>query len=157
MAMRAGRDADAVRLLGAADALHEADGMPPAGASQASGTPAVAAARAALGEEAFAAAWAAGQVLPMDDAVDHALALIETIGTPATSVTSSQPADSIGLTRREREVLRLLAEGRTDREIATALSISHRTVRGHVTNLLGKLEVKSRVEAGVFAVRNGLA
>jgi NarL family two-component system response regulator LiaR len=61
------------------------------------------------------------------------------------------------LTRREREILLLLAKGLSDRQIAGELGISRHTVRGHVTNLLGKLGVESRVAAGVFAVRNGLA
>jgi DNA-binding CsgD family transcriptional regulator len=54
------------------------------------------------------------------------------------------------------DVLRLLAERMSDREIAAALSISPRTVGGHVTHLLGKLEVSSRSAAAVAAVRLGL-
>ena len=54
-------------------------------------------------------------------------------------------------------MLRLLAEGLPDREIAEALSISTRTVNGHVTNLLTKLGLDSRAAAAAFAVRHGLA
>ena len=61
------------------------------------------------------------------------------------------------LTPRELEVLRLVAAGRTDRAIATELSISPRTVGGHVTNILGKLGVESRTAAAAYAVRHGLA
>ncbi len=61
------------------------------------------------------------------------------------------------LSTRERDVLRLLTEGRTDREIAEALSLSYRTVTTHVTAILTKLDVDSRTAAAVFAVRNGLA
>jgi DNA-binding NarL/FixJ family response regulator len=53
-------------------------------------------------------------------------------------------------------VLRLLAEGRTDREIADALFVSPRTVGKHVTNLLAKLGVPSRAAAATHAVRRGL-
>jgi DNA-binding NarL/FixJ family response regulator len=61
-----------------------------------------------------------------------------------------------GLTAREAEVLRLLAEGMSDREIAAALSISSRTVGGHVTHLLGKLGVDSRTAAVAYALRHRL-
>ena len=53
-------------------------------------------------------------------------------------------------------MLRLIARGLRDREIADELSISTRTVSGHVTNLLAKLEVDSRTAAAAFAVRHGL-
>jgi DNA-binding NarL/FixJ family response regulator len=61
----------------------------------------------------------------------------------------SPGADEVGglLSAREHEVLRLLAEGLTDREIATALAISPRTVESHVSNVLRKLGVRNRAEA----------
>jgi DNA-binding NarL/FixJ family response regulator len=62
-----------------------------------------------------------------------------------------------GLTAREAEVLRLLAAGLSDREIAETLSLSPRTIGGHVTRLLTKLALASRTEAAVFAVRHDLA
>ncbi len=52
-----------------------------------------------------------------------------------------------GLSPRENDVLRMLAEGLTDREIATALIISPRTVETHVSNILRKLSVRNRAEA----------
>ncbi len=61
------------------------------------------------------------------------------------------------LTERELDVLRLLAEGRSDREIAAALALSRRTVTTHVTGILGKLGLPSRAAAAVHAVRHGLA
>jgi DNA-binding CsgD family transcriptional regulator/transcriptional regulator with XRE-family HTH domain/tetratricopeptide (TPR) repeat protein len=71
-------------------------------------------------------------------------------------VDPSQPGAPSGLTTREREVLRLLVEGRSDREIADSLFISHRTVMRHVSNILGKLEVDSRTAAATHAVRHDL-
>ena len=62
-----------------------------------------------------------------------------------------------GLTAREQEVLRLLVAGRTNREIAAALFITHRTAMTHVTHILAKLNVASRTEAAAWAVRHGLA
>jgi DNA-binding NarL/FixJ family response regulator len=53
-------------------------------------------------------------------------------------------------------VLRYIVEGRSDREIANALSLSHRTVSHHVSNILGKLQVPSRTAATTVAIRDGL-
>jgi DNA-binding CsgD family transcriptional regulator len=61
------------------------------------------------------------------------------------------------LTRREREVLRLLADGRSDRQIAAALFISPKTVGSHVSSLLGKLGVPSRAAAVAHVHRQRLA
>jgi len=60
------------------------------------------------------------------------------------------------VTRRERDVLRLLAEGMTNRQIATRLVVSEHTVHRHVTNLLRKLDLHSRTAAAAYAVRAGL-
>jgi DNA-binding NarL/FixJ family response regulator len=61
-----------------------------------------------------------------------------------------------GLTPREGEVLRLLAHGLSDREIAAALAISERTAGNHVQHVMQKLDVDSRTAAAVFALRRGL-
>ena len=66
------------------------------------------------------------------------------------------PSDPYGLTNREREVLELVALGRTNREIGEALFISEKTASVHVTHILGKLDVSSRVEAALAASRAGL-
>lgn len=59
------------------------------------------------------------------------------------------------LTGRESDVLALIAEGQTNKEIARVLNISDGTVKGHVKHLLNKLGFKSRVEAAVWATQNG--
>ncbi|MGD8623320.1 MAG: response regulator transcription factor [Anaerolineae bacterium] len=64
--------------------------------------------------------------------------------------------DAISLTRREQEVLSLVAEGATDQEIAHELSISIHTVKSHMRNILGKLHLSHRHEAALFALREGL-
>jgi DNA-binding CsgD family transcriptional regulator len=69
---------------------------------------------------------------------------------------AARSLETAGLTRREREVLRLLAEGRTNRRIATELFVSPRTVDMHVRNLLGKLGCTSRVAAVRRAADLGL-
>jgi DNA-binding CsgD family transcriptional regulator len=60
------------------------------------------------------------------------------------------------LTKREREVLCLLASGHTDRKIAESLTISPRTVNRHMSKIFVKLDVPSRAAAAVHAVRSGL-
>ena len=65
-------------------------------------------------------------------------------------------ADPFGLTRRERDVLPLLVQGRTNRQIADALFISENTAGVHVSNILGKLGVSTRTEAAGIAARLGV-
>ncbi|KPC67097.1 helix-turn-helix transcriptional regulator [Streptomyces chattanoogensis] len=67
--------------------------------------------------------------------------------------TPAAPAESLGLTRRERDVLRLVADGRSNRQIADALFISPKTASVHVSNILAKLGVSGRGEAGAVAHR----
>jgi len=69
---------------------------------------------------------------------------------------SSERADTFGLSGREREVLLLVAQGRTNREIGEHLFISQKTVGVHVGNILAKLAVSGRVEAAAVAIRLGL-
>ena len=60
------------------------------------------------------------------------------------------------LTRREREVLALLARGMSNRELAGALFVSEKTIKTHVSNILMKLGVHDRTQAALLAVREGL-
>jgi DNA-binding CsgD family transcriptional regulator len=66
------------------------------------------------------------------------------------------PGNELGLTPREREVLALVAEGRTNRQIAAALFISDKTASVHVSNILAKLGVANRAEAAATVHRLGL-
>lgn len=72
----------------------------------------------------------------------------------ADSVRRPKRADA-ALTPREREVLALLAEGASNRDIADALTVSERTARTHVSAILGKLGLASRTQAALWAVREG--
>jgi DNA-binding NarL/FixJ family response regulator len=69
---------------------------------------------------------------------------------------AGETAGASALTSRETEVLRLLAEGRTNRQLARELYISEKTVSVHVSNILAKLGVRSRTEAAAVARRDGL-
>ena len=60
------------------------------------------------------------------------------------------------LTRREIDVLKLLAEGLFNKEIASRLNISERTVKNHVSNIFKKISVSDRTQAAVFAIKNNL-
>ena len=68
-----------------------------------------------------------------------------------------QPPTPEPLTERELEVLRLIAKGKSNREIAEELVISEATVRTHVSNILGKLQLASRTQAALYALREGIA
>ncbi|MDQ5856514.1 MAG: response regulator transcription factor [Actinomycetota bacterium] len=78
----------------------------------------------------------------------------------ARQLTAALRAPRVGavtLTPREREVLALIADGRSNQQIATALVVSERTARTHVSNILAKLGVASRTQAALWAVREGKA
>ena len=68
----------------------------------------------------------------------------------------SSPESPEELTERETEVLRLLAQGQSNKQIAHSLQIAEKTVKTHVSNILGKLGVQSRTQATLYAVRIGL-
>lgn len=70
--------------------------------------------------------------------------------------TTTHAEPELGLTRRELEVLRLVAMGRTNKEVAATLFISEKTAGVHVSNILRKLDLRSRVEASAYAHRVGL-
>jgi len=150
----------AARLWGAAEALREAMGTPIYPVYRASYEQAIAQARATLGEQVFRTAWAEGRGLTPE----QVLATPHTTQVPAQVPPSSPPAAPAknpvtfpaGLTAREVEVLRLIAQGWTDAQIAEHLVISPRTVNHHTTSLYSKLNVSSRAAATRYALEHHL-
>jgi DNA-binding NarL/FixJ family response regulator len=74
----------------------------------------------------------------------------------ATSVETDAPSAGPELSDRENEVLRLIANGKDNAEIAQELHISPKTVKNHISNILMKLQIDNRIQAAVYAVRRGL-
>lgn len=70
---------------------------------------------------------------------------------PSPTPSASQTQQLAALTPREREVLSLIATGASNQEIAEILSISRKTVKNHVSNILGRLDVRDRTQAALFA------
>jgi NarL family two-component system response regulator LiaR len=81
-----------------------------------------------------------------------ALKMLQELSHPSRRLPTPDP-----LSEREMEVLRLLAQGKSNREIADQLVITELTVRTHVSNILGKLHLASRTQAALYALKEGLA
>ena len=115
------------------------------------------AARAQLGDEAFAAARAFGRCMSLADAISEAME--STIDSLDLSIRpSSEGGRDLGdLTPREQDVLKLIVVGHSNRQIAEALYISHRTATTHVGHILAKLDVGTRAEAAAWGVRHGVS
>ncbi len=159
IAMRAGLNERAVRLLAAAEAMQTRIGyqFPPKERDQQER--ATAALRTKMDASGFAEAWKTGQALTMDAAVEYVANSAEETAAAAKAAAAREAdksaAAAAGLTRRELEVLRLLVDGKSDKEIGEALFISHRTAMTHVLNILNKLGVNSRTAAASQALRQG--
>ncbi|MDQ3411141.1 MAG: LuxR C-terminal-related transcriptional regulator [Chloroflexota bacterium] len=155
IAVASGEAESAARLLGAAEAHRERSGMviPPSQVPEYERI--VSVVRSALGAATLAAAWDEGRLLSPTAARAAAIRVADAAPRRRTPGPAEQAA-SHGLTQRELDVLRLLVEGRSDREIGAALFISHRTVMRHVTAILTKLGVENRTAATHYADRHGL-
>ncbi len=146
IAGRTGRPEVAARLYAAAVGQRDRLGRPIETVFRAEHERDVAISRTALGEAAFAAAFAAGRSLTLEQAVEEALGF--TIAKPVSSTLKLPP--------RASEILPLLASGMSNAEIAAALFLSERTVESHVASLFKILGVHSRAAAIEAATAAGL-
>src|SRR5579884_2396397 len=148
----------AARLWGAAEVLRKTIGEPVSPVEHAFYERAIMDTRRRLGERAFEAGWDQGRTMTPDQALQAQLPLPALSASPSTSVAGRMPiAYPAGLTVREVEVLRLVAKGMTDAQIAEALVISPRTVNTHLTSIYSKIGVSSRSEATRYALEQRLA
>ena len=152
VAMALGQPERAARLLGAVETEGETRGVGRIGHA-AHTKRIVKEVEASLPEPVFVATWEAGGQLLFADALADAFALTSSVNLRPSP---GERDDNTGLTARELDVLRLLVEGHSDRQIAEALFIGTRTVQTHVANLFAKLGVNARAEAAAVAVRRGL-
>jgi DNA-binding CsgD family transcriptional regulator len=146
-----GEAEQAARLFGAAEALREAVGYQHIPEDDALREPYLAAASSQLDEEKWEAALAEGRAMELEEAVEYALSEGDSskIASRTLEQTSSNARPS-ALSRREREVAKLVARGLTNRQIAEGLVLSERTVENHVSNILKKLNLSSRSEVAAW-------
>ncbi len=151
----------AAQLWGAAEAMRESFGIPLPPVDRADYENAVAAVRSHLGMKAFPIAWAQGRAMTLNQVLSGLIKVsmltpnpvIHASAHPAAKSTISYPD---GLTKREIEVLRLVAMGLTDAQIAERLVLSLHTVHAHLRTIYSKLGVTSRSAATGYAYEHKL-
>ena len=113
--------------------------------------------RAAMGAEAFDAEYAAGRALDPARAAHEARPAMQAGRTGAPGSGPDRPGEAVSvLTPRERDVLKLVAQGLSNPDIARRLVLSEHTVHRHLANILRKLSLSSRAAAAAWGVRTGL-
>jgi predicted ATPase/DNA-binding CsgD family transcriptional regulator len=152
LAVAGGNAESGARFMGAATALRDAVGHAFTLPQRAAYEQAERALRDTLESGPFARAFHAGAALPVPQAIAEASTFLEQAREPV----PTRGQNPYGLTGREMDVLRLLVDGKSDKEIADALFIGFRTVETHVSNLLAKLAVRNRSEAATLAIRKHL-
>ena len=143
---------EAAKIFGQAEALRAPIGSVIDPADQTDYNRIVSGLRSALGEEAFAALWAEGTAMPIDGVIELALSDPES----SSESTRAEKEKFGGLTARERQVAALIAQGKSNREIAEAMTVGVKTIETYVTRILNKLGFDSRVQIAIWAVEKGL-
>jgi ATP/maltotriose-dependent transcriptional regulator MalT len=183
VASLAGQPERAAKLLGTVEAVREAHNIELPALRRTEYDRTVESIRAHLDDAAFVEAWARGRAMPLEQAIEEAL---ETRDEPPTGTKfqqtneeetsssvppgtpSSQPSPALsprralkqhfgGLTSREREVARLVAQGKSNRAIAEELVVGVSTVEAHIAHIFTKLGFSSRAQIAAWAVDKGLA
>ncbi len=162
VAVAQGDPARCVRLFGAAAALRNALGIPQPLFRRAPYERMLALGHSQLDEATAAQAWARGQAMSVEQAVQYASTPAASTshassGKQAPQTPARQDASPLSeLTEREVEVLRLVASGITDAEVAAQLVLSVRTINSHLRSIYSKLNVNTRTAASRYAVEYGL-
>jgi non-specific serine/threonine protein kinase len=156
LATMRGLDREGARLLSAAEALGSRIGLPVDSACEIGAAEARSALLGRLAPDDCAAELAAGRTLAIPDAIGLALAVAQYRPEPAPGTLEPVARDTLGLTDRQLDVLRLLAEGKSNPAIAEALFIAERTVTTHLTRIYDRLGVATRTEAIARATQLGL-
>jgi non-specific serine/threonine protein kinase len=157
-AQRRPAQARAVCLLGAADALRRPIGSVIDPADQPEYERILGALRGALGQEVFDNAWREGASLSLQQAINAALAPI--VSPDEATAPAGAEAGRVkygGLSPRERETAMWIAQGKSNREIAAAMTVGEKTVETYVTRILNKLGFDSRVQIATWVVEMGLS
>ena len=155
-----GRTIHAAQLFGAVEALFDdATQLLPADRTEYHRN--VASTRAQLGQAAFEAAWTEGAAMTLEQTIAFASTEPETLLKEEALAPSLSPLQAAkeqfdGLTAREREVAVLVAQGKSNRDIAETLVVSERTAAAHIGNILSKLEFTSRTQIATWAIEKGL-
>jgi non-specific serine/threonine protein kinase len=145
---------ESARFYGAEGAVRQASGFALDPGHRDEHAASIAAVRTALGVQVFAAEWETGQALGMAALQEAATFLAALAGTERDAYQAEKRAlQSLGLSDRQQDVLRLIIQGRSDREIAAMLSISARTVSKHVEAILTRVDARTRSGAAAIAAR----
>jgi predicted ATPase/DNA-binding CsgD family transcriptional regulator len=178
-----GQPKRAAGLFGAVEALREMSGIMLSPLRRAEYDRTVEGIRAHLDQATFAQAWAQGRAMPLEQAIAYALETKDAVSTDAKppeanveeassfilpGTLSSPPFPPLsprrvlkqqfgGLTSREREVARLVAQGKSNRAIADELIVGISTVEAHISHIFTKLGFSSRAQIAAWAVEKGLA
>jgi len=149
-----GQATRAARLFGAAEIAREELDVTLRPTDPVEYQHAVAAARGRLGDKRFATAWAAGRAMSLAQAVAYAVGPEGQHGSSRIA-NRDRPDGPEALTPREQDVVRLVAHGLGNRQIAERLIITERTVAAHIEHILDKLGVSSRTQIALWAASNG--
>ncbi len=145
----------AAQIWGAAEVLRDSIGQPHAPVEQVLYDSSIKALRRHLGEQAFVTAYEKGRSMSPDVALQEYMSIPSSPSTSSAPNTRKMPkSNPDGLTPREVEVLRLVAQGLTNDQVANQLIISPRTVDTHLTSIYGKIGVSSRSAATRYAMEH---
>ncbi|MBI5302769.1 MAG: tetratricopeptide repeat protein [Chloroflexi bacterium] len=152
---------NAAILLGAAEVARERIGVPLPKTWRANYERALSIIQQQLDNTILASTWSEGRALSLGQAIEYALTEIKIPDAPDAPASALSPRQAAkekfgGLTVREREVAALIAQGKSNREMAETFVLSERTIEGYVGNILNKLGFSARTQIAAWAAQKGL-